>query len=241
MVSEVKEGRSPSSWWCDSHSRSHQSEWLQTTISDLDKKTKLMLSIIEDDGVSFAKRAEMFYNSRPELIKMVEDLHKSYRLLAQNYDHLKSSSIPRPFLSPPGSFRRVQHLRNSGDMELEASISHPQPVAEDPGFEAETSNFDLRKNSSEKKIINGVEHSNFGMPDLERKKMWDELQLEVTKLMEENLRQQAELIRRNDEKREAIKELFSQIKKLMDENRALRTCLATHRLSCTITNLKHQD
>lgn len=200
-----------------------------------------MLSIIEDDGVSFAKRAEMFYNSRPELIKMVEDLHKSYRLLAQNYDHLKSSSIPRPLFSPLGSFRRVQHLRNSGDMELEASISHPQPFAEDPGFEAETSNFDLRKNSSEKKIINAVEHSNFGMPDLERKKMWDELQLEVTKLMEENLRQQAELIRRNDEKREAIKELFSQIKKLMDENRALRTCLATHRLSCTLTNLKHQD
>lgn len=56
-----------------------------------------------------------------------------------------------------------------------------------------------------KKIINGVEsdgdtHRNFRMPDLERKKMWDDLQLEVTKLMEDNLRQQAELIRRNDEK-----------------------------------------
>jgi hypothetical protein len=215
-----------------------------TIIADLDNKTKLMLSIIDDDGVSFAKRAEMFYNSRPELIKMVEDLHKSYRLLAQNYDHLKSSSInPRAF-SPLGCFRRVQHLRNSsGEMELEAFISHPQPVAEDPGFEAETSNFDLRKkNSNEKKIINGgVEHSKFGMPDLKRTKMWDELQLEVTKLMEDNLRQQAELMRRNDEKREAIKELFSQIKKLMDENRALRTCLATHRLSCTITNPKLQD
>ena len=215
-----------------------------TIIADLDNKTKLILSIIDDDGVSFAKRAEMFYNSRPELIKMVEDLHKSYRLLAQNYDHLKSSSIPRAF-SPLGCFRRVQHLRNSsGDLELDASISHPQSIAEGPGFdEAETSNYDLRKkNSNEKKIINdGVEDSKFGMPDLKRTKMWDELQLEVTKLMEDNLRQQAELIRRNDEKREAIKELFSQIKKLMDENRALRTCLATHRLSCTITNPKLQD
>jgi hypothetical protein len=35
MVSEEKEGRSPLSWWCDSHSRSHQSEWLQTTLSGL--------------------------------------------------------------------------------------------------------------------------------------------------------------------------------------------------------------
>lgn len=174
-------------------------------IADLDKKTKLMLSIIEDDGVSFAKRAEMFYKSRPELIKLVEDLHKSYRLLAQNYDQLKySSSIlptPRPFISPLGS-------------------SNERGVVE--------------------KKINGV--GNFGiMPDLERKKMWEDLQLEVTKLMEDHLRQQAELVRRNDEKREAIKELFSQIKRLMDENRALRSCLASHRLSCSVTNLKHQD
>jgi hypothetical protein len=55
----------------------------------------------------------------------------------------------------------------------------------------------------------GDTHRNdFRMPDLERKKMWDDLQLEVTKLMawsmDDNLRQQAELIRRNDEKREAI-------------------------------------
>ncbi|GLT64001.1 hypothetical protein SLA2020_365210 [Shorea laevis] len=172
MVSEEKAGRSALSWWWDSHNRSHQSEWLQTSLSDLDKKTKLMLSIIEDDGVSFAKRAEMFYKSRPELIKLVEDLHKSYRVLAQNYDQLKySSSIlptPRPFISPVGS-------------------SNERGVVE--------------------KKINGV--GNFGiMPDLERKKMWEDLQLEVTKLMEDHLRQQAELVRRNDEKREAIKELF---------------------------------
>lgn len=93
-----------------------------------------------------------------ELIKMVEDLHKSYRLLAEKYDQLKSASIlamPRPF-SPMGRPFNLDECNASETVTKETleiwnwiwrhiSISHPQPVAEDAGFEeAETSNIDLR-------------------------------------------------------------------------------------------------
>lgn len=54
---------------------------------------------------------------------------------------------------------------------------------------------------------------------------WNELNSKVTVLMEENLQHQEELTRRNNEKREAIKELHQQIKFLKSENRALQSSL----------------
>ncbi|KAI4343442.1 hypothetical protein L6164_010790 [Bauhinia variegata] len=76
-------------WWQDSHNRLPQSPWLQATLSDLDEKTKLMLSVIDqDDGDSFAKRAEMYYSRRSELLETIQDLHKSYCSLSLRYHHL---------------------------------------------------------------------------------------------------------------------------------------------------------
>lgn len=54
---------------------------------------------------------------------------------------------------------------------------------------------------------------------------WTELNSQVTMLMEENLHHQEELTRRNNEKREAIKELQQQIQSLKSENRALQSAL----------------
>lgn len=47
-----------------------------------------MLKLIEDDGDSFAKKAEMYYQKRPELIAHVEELYRMYRSLAERYDHV---------------------------------------------------------------------------------------------------------------------------------------------------------
>lgn len=47
-----------------------------------------MLKLIEEDGDSFAKKAEMYYQKRPELISHVEDFYRMYRSLAERYDHL---------------------------------------------------------------------------------------------------------------------------------------------------------
>ena len=46
-----------------------------------------MLKLIEEDADSFAKRAEMYYQKRPELVSLVEEFYRAYRSLAEPYDH----------------------------------------------------------------------------------------------------------------------------------------------------------
>lgn len=53
----------------------------------MDVKVKAMIKLIEEDADSFARRAEMYYKKRPELIKLVEEFYRAYRALAERYDH----------------------------------------------------------------------------------------------------------------------------------------------------------
>ncbi|KAK6141467.1 hypothetical protein DH2020_024788 [Rehmannia glutinosa] len=75
------------SWWWDSHISPKNSKWLQENLTDMDVKVKSMIKLIEEDADSFARRAEMYYKKRPELMKMVEDFYRAYRALAERYDH----------------------------------------------------------------------------------------------------------------------------------------------------------
>lgn len=54
----------------------------------MEEKVQGMLHLIEGDGDSFAKRAEMYYRRRPELICAVEEAYKVFRALADRYDLL---------------------------------------------------------------------------------------------------------------------------------------------------------
>jgi hypothetical protein len=54
----------------------------------LEEKVQETLKIINNDGDSFAQRAEMYYRRRPELINFVEEAFRAYRALAERYDHL---------------------------------------------------------------------------------------------------------------------------------------------------------
>lgn len=54
---------------------------------------------------------------------------------------------------------------------------------------------------------------------------WNELKEQVTKLTEENLQKQAELVKRNEENRGIIRGLRSQLNGLKAENKALQDCL----------------
>ncbi|RWW33571.1 hypothetical protein BHE74_00015832 [Ensete ventricosum] len=49
---------------------------------------KRMLKLIDTDADSFAKRAELYFKRRPELINFVEDAYRAYRALAERYDHI---------------------------------------------------------------------------------------------------------------------------------------------------------
>ncbi|XVE65963.1 hypothetical protein DITRI_Ditri08aG0043400 [Diplodiscus trichospermus] len=75
------------SWWWDSHISPKNSKWLQENLTDMDTKIKAMIKLIEEDADSFARRAEMYYKKRPELMKLVEDFYRAYRALAERYDH----------------------------------------------------------------------------------------------------------------------------------------------------------
>ncbi|KAG6490273.1 hypothetical protein ZIOFF_051562 [Zingiber officinale] len=54
---------------------------------NIDDKVKAMIMLIEEDADSFAKKAEMYFKKRPELMKLVEEFYRAYRALAERYDH----------------------------------------------------------------------------------------------------------------------------------------------------------
>ncbi|XP_011021852.1 PREDICTED: sporulation-specific protein 15-like [Populus euphratica] len=78
------------SWWWASHIRTKQSKWLEQNLHDMEDKVQSVIKLIEEDGDSFAKRAEMYYKKRPELIHFVEDSYRAYRALAERYNHLST-------------------------------------------------------------------------------------------------------------------------------------------------------
>ncbi|XP_043703188.1 protein NETWORKED 4A-like [Telopea speciosissima] len=93
------------SWWWDSHICPNSSKWMAETLDEMDQSVKRMLKLIEGNGDSFAKKADMYYQKRPELISHVEDFYRMYRSLAERYNHLTGElrkNIP-PELQSQGS------------------------------------------------------------------------------------------------------------------------------------------
>ncbi|XP_004294722.1 PREDICTED: protein NETWORKED 4A isoform X1 [Fragaria vesca subsp. vesca] len=82
------ESKKAHSWWWDSHINPKNSRWLSENLEEMDRHIKRMLKLVEEDGDSFAKKAEMYYQKRPELISHVEEFYRLYRSLAERYDHV---------------------------------------------------------------------------------------------------------------------------------------------------------
>ncbi|KAL7135198.1 hypothetical protein ABFS83_11G077200 [Erythranthe nasuta] len=224
---------SPFSRWSDSRNRPPHSQWLHSTLAELDDKIKMILDLIEDDGETFAKRAEMYYEKKPHLIKMVQELHKSYRSLADKYDQLKSdqSSVKASNNnnnngSLSDSFRKLQSLQHKRNLSpIKAPNFNSESVEE---FSAEqaacsdesgTSSFGHESTKNDTPVLsvdsnNSEYYSDKNEVVIRREKeigsserSWSKEPIKFSKLLEENLSTQAELIRRNDEKREVINEL----------------------------------
>ncbi|KAG9144964.1 hypothetical protein Leryth_017427 [Lithospermum erythrorhizon] len=56
-------------------------------ISEMDQNVKRMVNLIGEDADSFAKKAEMYYQKRPELLSLVDDFYRMYRSLSDRFDH----------------------------------------------------------------------------------------------------------------------------------------------------------
>lgn len=54
----------------------------------MDDRVKCILLLLGEEADSFAKRAEMYYKRRPEVISSVEEAYRAYRALAERYDHM---------------------------------------------------------------------------------------------------------------------------------------------------------
>ncbi|XP_047338513.1 protein NETWORKED 4A [Impatiens glandulifera] len=76
------------SWWWDSHISPKNSKWLSENLEEMDQSVKRMLKLIEQDADSFGKKAEMYYQKRPQLISHVEEFYRMYRSLAERYDQV---------------------------------------------------------------------------------------------------------------------------------------------------------
>ncbi|KAK8966328.1 hypothetical protein KSP40_PGU019513 [Platanthera guangdongensis] len=76
------------SWWWASNIRTKQSKWLDTNVQEMEEKKEIMIKLIEVDADSFAKKAEMYYQRRPELLRLAEEMYKAYKALADRYDRI---------------------------------------------------------------------------------------------------------------------------------------------------------
>ncbi|OAY83927.1 protein NETWORKED 2A-like isoform X2 [Ananas comosus] len=76
------------SWWWASHIRTKQSKWLDNDLQEMEERVNSMIKLIEEDADSFAKKAELYFRRRPELINFVEEAYRSYKALADRYDRI---------------------------------------------------------------------------------------------------------------------------------------------------------
>ncbi|KAG9440213.1 hypothetical protein H6P81_020378 [Aristolochia fimbriata] len=228
MEDEIKPAISPC-WWDSLRSPARQSAWLEATLSDLDQRTKAIISLIEEEENSSAQRGEISYQKRSQLVKMVEELHSSFRAVAVKFDQTRAEPTTAfPHLSSSSSSNSLKQL-----MDAEAAIdeaersgapnSNPESVVEDPETEIviagkQNPGGEGRAIKERFKIAEKINEAEL------RDLVWKDLGTHAA-LLEDLMTQQEELIRRNDEKRRSIKELHLQFDRLYEENRVLQNCV----------------
>ncbi|XP_038700615.1 protein NETWORKED 4B-like [Tripterygium wilfordii] len=260
----------------DSSDRLPASQWLQTTLSGMEKKMKAMMNLLEEDSDSSAQKADIYYRRSTDLKQMLEEFNKSYLALAEEHDQLRSELHQDTNSgSSASNFKSTQDASNDkkrvigsfDDSKVKGLYSHSQSLDEKSILEYYSATSELENLSkladqlvsTESCMINsrpqlghrddivGKENTcaadgdtSFKTNDFqffqaaqeesplgsyESQNTWSELNHQFTKLMQENLQQQAELARRNIEKKVAIKGLQLEVKCLKRENAALQDCL----------------
>ncbi|KHN28238.1 hypothetical protein glysoja_038860 [Glycine soja] len=205
----------------DSHTTSNRSPWLQSTLSELNEKTRAMLKLIEEDADSFAKRAEMYYKKRPELVSMVEDFYRTHRSLAERYDQVKPDTTGIGHLITGGSpFASAKHqlekLMTFSDNGYDTYSEHcdvyesEESEVDDPEQEEDEEGTKFLHNSIKNEQVSFVAAS-----DVEVMK----LRGEVKRLNEEN-KAHRDQIKQKDTICDEIMMLREEIGRLRDENEA---------------------
>ncbi|KFK37545.1 hypothetical protein AALP_AA4G270800 [Arabis alpina] len=176
-----------------------------------------MLKLIEGNADSFAQRAETYYKKRPELITIVEDFYRAHRSLAERFDHLKSSSSDNGLRSSKFHHQETMESVCDSNSQFEDADSE----IEDPVYEEEDQNasssddsppFEDKEEAIEKdlEVVNCKEDQTL------------KLEQEKLKLIEETDALRKQLLEKDEEKREVIRQLSLTIETLKEENLKLK-------------------
>ncbi|KAK3039881.1 hypothetical protein RJ639_028274 [Escallonia herrerae] len=154
------------SWWWDSHVSPKNSKWLAENLEDMDQSVKRMLKLIEEDGDSFAKKAEMYYQKRPELVSHVEEFYRMYRSLAERYDHVTGElrkNIPSDLQSQGSGISDIcsepASTWPSSDQKLSRRKSGPRAAGFDFFLGTGGSSSDLNKEGDETSTLDSESES----------------------------------------------------------------------------------
>lgn len=214
-------------------------------MKELDEKTKAMLKLIEEDADSFARRAEMYYKKRPELINMVEDFYRAHRSLAERYDQV-SGARHGPTLSSPFLPKYQQPERPTSPVVLSCktpTVGSPfvfnkfgqEKSPMEKTYDSYSEAFDSEESGESE--VDDPEHEDDTQVDKEfgeeQEVSSNIINVEVMKLREEierlkgeNKIQKDQLMQKDEEKREVIRQLSLAVHMLKDENARLRTSAA---------------
>ncbi|WVZ08744.1 hypothetical protein V8G54_022090, partial [Vigna mungo] len=239
-------------WWLDSQNTTNRSPWLQSTLSELNVKTRAMLKLIEEDADSFAKRAEMYYKKRPELVSMVEDFYRTHRSLAERYDQVKPDTTGighlvtggSPFASAKYQIEKLMCFSDNGydtysehcDVYESEESEVDDPEQEEEGTEFVHSctkkekasslavSYELLKLRDEVRRLN--EEDNGHRDQIKEKNTICEevkmLREEIGRLRDENEEQKKQLKQKDEEKIDVIRQLSLAIDLLKQENVKMR-------------------
>ncbi|KAJ1392714.1 Protein Networked [Sesbania bispinosa] len=253
-MAEIMKNQPSHWWWLDSHTTTKRSPWLQSTLAELNEKTKAMLKLIEEDADSFAQRAEMYYKKRPELVSMVEDFYRTHRSLAERYDQVKPDTGighlmagGSPFASAKYRLEKLMSFADTGydtysencyvDESVESEVDDPDEQEEEEGIEFHNckeqvsfvaGNEEVIKLRDEIKRLN--EENKVHRDQLKQKDtICDEVMMlreEIERLRDENGAQKEQLKEKDEEKIEVIRQLSLAIDVLKQENVKMRSFIA---------------
>lgn len=183
-----------------------------------------MLKLIEEDADSFAKRAEMYYKKRPELISMVEDFYRTHRSLAERYDQVKSESGTRlltPWSSSPLSSTKHQFGKSLSLNDKPAYDSYAEAYGPEESNESEVDD------PEEEETVQGqTESETEELSNCSCNEELIRLREELERLGEENKVQREQLVQKDEEKRDVIRQLSLGMDLLREENMKLGRCVA---------------
>ncbi|KAJ4846063.1 hypothetical protein Tsubulata_002585 [Turnera subulata] len=216
---------------------------------DMNKRMKSMMTLLGDDS------PETYYKSRQEIIEMLEEFHNCYGSLATECEQLRSKLDKSRLGETPDNadleicVSHPQSIIGDNNVEYESIIFSkaylnklPEELVSTKDCkmkvemdteirENQVTSFRKIEDMRTKMVQATVKDFSDGSNDQET--TWSEVKF--TKLMEENLQQQAELARRNIEKKKIIDRLQLQLEQLKVENKGLQSCI-----SCLKVGEKHE-